>query len=254
MTSLSNLFPPWIQPAGITPLCPHLWILVNFLRVLLVAVYVEPDGCSSTACTAETENDPRTVGEDDSEALGERKRNKDVRDGDKFKYRLSSNMWLYNVRGGSYSICVCTGVWPHQVFCQLLKRIISRSDFNMESVLNWIQTLSSIWSGKNNNNNSKTWGKRSTVAGYCVNCGLQILMGSVLQAAHLVFGNTPIDRVCIGKIVSDGHLVGLIARWELLSFKGRIEHCRLQILHHLIGSIWVNFLIVVPGSEVRPRF
>lgn len=148
MTSLSNLFPPWIQPAGITPLCPHLWILVNFLRVLLVAVYVEPDGCSSTACTAETENDPRTVGEDDSEALGVRKRNKDVRDGDKFKYRLSSNMWLYNVRGGSYSMCVCTGVWPHQVFCQLLKRIISRSDFNMESVLNWIQTLSSIWSGK----------------------------------------------------------------------------------------------------------
>lgn len=47
----------------------HLWVLVNLLRILLIAVYVEPDGCSRAACTAETENDPRTIGEDDTEAL-----------------------------------------------------------------------------------------------------------------------------------------------------------------------------------------
>lgn len=69
-------------------------------------------------------------------------------------------------------------------------------------------------------------------------------------ASHLVFGHTSIHRVCVGKVVRDSHLVSLIAWGELLSFEGRVEHCRLQILDHLVGSIWVDLLIVIPGREV----
>lgn len=51
--------------------CPDLWVLVNLLGVLLITVNVEPDGCSSTACTAETENNSGTIGKDDPKALRE---------------------------------------------------------------------------------------------------------------------------------------------------------------------------------------
>lgn len=52
--------------------CSDLWVLVNLLGVLLVAVYVEADGCSGAARTAETENDPGSISEDDPQALRER--------------------------------------------------------------------------------------------------------------------------------------------------------------------------------------
>lgn len=63
--------PHWTETAGVTPFSSDLRILVNFLGVVLVAVYVEPDGCSCAACTAETENYPGPIGEDDPEALRE---------------------------------------------------------------------------------------------------------------------------------------------------------------------------------------
>lgn len=53
--------------------CPDLWVLVNLLGVLLITVNVEPDGCSSTACTAETENNSGTIGKDDPKTLREMK-------------------------------------------------------------------------------------------------------------------------------------------------------------------------------------
>lgn len=56
-------------------------------------------------------------------------------------------------------------------------------------------------------------------------------------ASHLVFGHTSVHRICVGEVVRDGHLVSLIARGELLSFEGRVEHHCLQILDHLVGSI-----------------
>lgn len=58
-----------------------------------------------------------------------------------------------------------------------------------------------------------------------------------LSASHLVFGHTSIHRVCVGKVVSDRHLISLITRGELLSHKGWVEHRCLQILDHLVGSI-----------------
>lgn len=64
MTSLSGLW-----AAVMSPHWSDLWILVNHGGELLVAVYVEPDGCPSAACPAETENDPRAIREDDSQAL-----------------------------------------------------------------------------------------------------------------------------------------------------------------------------------------
>lgn len=52
--------------------CPHLWVLVNLLRVLLITVDVEPDSSSGAACAAETENNSGTIGKDDPEALREK--------------------------------------------------------------------------------------------------------------------------------------------------------------------------------------
>lgn len=54
--------------------CPHLWVLVNLLGVLLIAVDVEPDGGSGAACAAEAENDSRTIRKNDPEALREKDR------------------------------------------------------------------------------------------------------------------------------------------------------------------------------------
>lgn len=61
----------WIEMAGITHYCPDLWVLVNLLRILFIAVYVKPDSGSRAACTTETENNPRTIREDDPETLRE---------------------------------------------------------------------------------------------------------------------------------------------------------------------------------------
>lgn len=36
----------------------HLWVLIDFLLVLLVAINVKPNGCPGTACPAEPEDDP----------------------------------------------------------------------------------------------------------------------------------------------------------------------------------------------------
>ena len=52
---------------------------MNLMGVLLIAVYVEPDGCSSAACPTETENNPRTIREDDPETLRECRRKTEVR-------------------------------------------------------------------------------------------------------------------------------------------------------------------------------
>lgn len=52
--------------------CPDLWVQVNLLWVLLITVYVEPDGCSSAACTAEAEYNSGTIRKDDPEALREK--------------------------------------------------------------------------------------------------------------------------------------------------------------------------------------
>ena len=62
-------------------------------------------------------------------------------------------------------------------------------------------------------------------------------MKSALSAPYLVFGNTSIDRVRVGEVVRDSHLVSLIARGQLLSYEGRVEHHRLQILDHLVGGV-----------------
>lgn len=50
--------------------CPDLWVLVNLLGVLLVAVDVEPDCSSGAARAAQAENNSGTIGKDDPEALG----------------------------------------------------------------------------------------------------------------------------------------------------------------------------------------
>lgn len=47
----------------------YLWVLIDFLRFILIAVNVKPDGCPSTACPAETEDDTRTISEDDPQTL-----------------------------------------------------------------------------------------------------------------------------------------------------------------------------------------
>lgn len=47
----------------------HLWVLIDFLLVLLVAINVKPNGCPGTACPAEPEDDPWAVGEDDPQTL-----------------------------------------------------------------------------------------------------------------------------------------------------------------------------------------
>lgn len=66
---LQDLFIIVFFSAEITAWCPDLWILEDFLGIVLVAVYVQPDGCPGAACATETENDPGTVREDDPEAL-----------------------------------------------------------------------------------------------------------------------------------------------------------------------------------------
>lgn len=71
-----------------------------------------------------------------------------------------------------------------------------------------------------------------------------------LAASHLVFGHTSVHRVCVGKVVRDSHLVSLITRRQLLSYEGWVEHGRFQLLDHLVGSVGVDLLIVVPGGEV----
>lgn len=71
MTSLSSLSLS-LDLAGLNySFCADLWVLVYLLGVLLVAVYVEPDGCSGAACTAETEDDPRSISKDHPESLRE---------------------------------------------------------------------------------------------------------------------------------------------------------------------------------------
>ena len=80
---------------------------------------------------------------------------------------------------------------------------------------------------------------------------LVMMHDGCFAASHLVFGHTSVHRVCVGKVVRDSNLVSLISWGELLSFEGRVEHCCLQILDHLVGSIWVDLLIVVPRCEVR---
>lgn len=47
----------------------HLWVLIDFLRVLLIAVNVKPDGCPGAACPAEPEDDTRAIREDDPQTL-----------------------------------------------------------------------------------------------------------------------------------------------------------------------------------------
>lgn len=51
--------------------CSDLWVLVNLLRVLLIAVDVQPDRRSGAACAAQTENNSGTIGKDDPEPLRE---------------------------------------------------------------------------------------------------------------------------------------------------------------------------------------
>lgn len=64
--------------------CPDLWVLVNLLGVLLIAVDVEPDSSSGAACAAETENYSGTIGKDDPEALREKQnRDNETQDGTK---------------------------------------------------------------------------------------------------------------------------------------------------------------------------
>ena len=53
---------------------PNLRLLVDLLRVILIAVYVEPDSRPGAARPAETENDPRAIGEDDPQALKNRRK------------------------------------------------------------------------------------------------------------------------------------------------------------------------------------
>lgn len=65
--------------------------------------------------------------------------------------------------------------------------------------------------------------------------------------SHLVFGHASVHRVCVRKVVSDGDLVGFIARGKFLAHKGRVKHRRLQLLDHLVGGVRVDLLIVVPG-------
>lgn len=47
----------------------YLWVCIDFLGVILIAVNVKPDGCPGTACPAETKDDTRTVSEDDPQTL-----------------------------------------------------------------------------------------------------------------------------------------------------------------------------------------
>lgn len=47
----------------------YLWVLIDFLGFILIAVNVKPDGCPGTACPAETEDDTRTISEDDPQTL-----------------------------------------------------------------------------------------------------------------------------------------------------------------------------------------
>lgn len=77
MTSLFGLFLS-LDPAGITSYCTDLRVQVNLLGVLFITVDVEPDGCSGAACTAETENNSRTIREDDPKALTERDRRREA--------------------------------------------------------------------------------------------------------------------------------------------------------------------------------
>lgn len=64
-----------------------------------------------------------------------------------------------------------------------------------------------------------------------------VLDFGLISASYLVFGHTSIHRVGVGKVVSDGYLVGFITGGKFLSDKGRVKHRRLQILDHLVGSI-----------------
>lgn len=80
---------------------------------------------------------------------------------------------------------------------------------------------------------------------------LVMMHDGCFAASHLVFGHTSVHRVCVGKVVRDSNLISLISGGELLSFEGRVEHYCLQILDHLVGSIWVDLLVVVPRCEVR---
>lgn len=59
---------PMTSPSGCL-YCPDLWVLVNLLGVLLVAVDVEPDCGSGAARAAQAENNSGTIGKDDPEAL-----------------------------------------------------------------------------------------------------------------------------------------------------------------------------------------
>ena len=56
-------------------MCVDLWVLVDLLGVLLIAVYVEPDGRPCTACTAETEDESGAIREDYPQALRNREKN-----------------------------------------------------------------------------------------------------------------------------------------------------------------------------------
>lgn len=47
----------------------YLWVCIDFLGAILIAVNVKPDGCPGTACPAETEDDTRTISEDDPQTL-----------------------------------------------------------------------------------------------------------------------------------------------------------------------------------------
>ena len=55
-------------------MCDDLRVLKDLLGVLLIAVYVEPDGRSCTACATETEDESGAIREDYPQALRERER------------------------------------------------------------------------------------------------------------------------------------------------------------------------------------
>lgn len=48
----------------------YLWVLVDLLSILLIAVDVEPHSRSSAAGATQPEDDARTIGEDEPQALG----------------------------------------------------------------------------------------------------------------------------------------------------------------------------------------
>lgn len=48
----------------------YLWVLVDLLSILLIAVDVEPHSRSSAASAAQPEDDARAIGEDEPQALG----------------------------------------------------------------------------------------------------------------------------------------------------------------------------------------